>query len=345
MSQPIIFISYSHNDELEKDRLLTHLGGLQRAELIKTWSDDQIKAGADWKQEIDHTIAQAKVAILLVTADFLNSEFIVEKEVPALLTRREAGDLTIFPVIARACAWTDIDWLQKMNVRPKNGRPVWSDEGSHVDEDLADIAGEIAEIIGAKGSASLRSVQPSPNNSNKKDRGVSQQKVAVRLTMVVVSCLILGITSVLVWSLLSATNNLPTHPPVSSLTIEIPANVAWVNTGLTLQAGQFATASATGDVSLWNLPNGKASPNGGEFTCDKAEAEASAGRKYEDDCLMKDKPWGALIGRVGDGTPFVIGTSFRFESTNSGNLFLAINECCDWSDNSGAYQVTISLPK
>ena len=57
------------------------------------------------------------------------------------------GTLTLYPVIAKACAWQTIDWLAKMNVRPKNGRPVWGDGGSHVDRDLATIAQEVADIV------------------------------------------------------------------------------------------------------------------------------------------------------------------------------------------------------
>ncbi len=63
------------------------------------------------------------------------------------MTRHEQGELTILPMIARACVWKNIDWLQKMNVTPKDGQPVWSDGGSHIDEDLADIAEKIASLI------------------------------------------------------------------------------------------------------------------------------------------------------------------------------------------------------
>lgn len=144
---PSIFISYSHKDEQEKDELLSHLGVLQNAGLIDIWSDERIGAGEDWETEIDQAITKAKVAILLISANFLTSKFILQKEVPELLKRRDKEDLTVFPVIAKACAWKAVDWLTKMNVRPKNGKPVWSDAGSHVDEDLAVIAEEVAGIV------------------------------------------------------------------------------------------------------------------------------------------------------------------------------------------------------
>ncbi len=160
MPQPIVFISYSQKDEAEKETLLTHLGGLQREGLIESWSDDQIGAGADWERDIKQAIGRAKVAILLVTANFLNSEFIIEEEIPALLDRRDKEELLILPVIAKACAWKNIGWLREMAIKPKNGRPVWGDGGSHVDEDLAVIAGEVAAIAGGGEMAEIISPPP-----------------------------------------------------------------------------------------------------------------------------------------------------------------------------------------
>jgi hypothetical protein len=142
MTQPVIFISYSHKDKKEKDRLLSHLSVLQYQRLIGLWSDDRIGAGADWEQEISEAMTQAKVAILLISANFLTSDFILGEEVPTVLKRRQSEGLTVFPVIAKACAWEEVDWLTEMNVRPKNGRPIWG--GSRrVDEDLAAIAMEV----------------------------------------------------------------------------------------------------------------------------------------------------------------------------------------------------------
>ena len=151
MARPTVFISYSHKDEEEKEQLLSHLGVLRDADLIDLWSDDRIGAGADWEAEIRQAIDRAKVAILLVSANFLTSGFILQKEVPELLNRRDSEGLTIFPVIAKPCAWKRVDWLAKMNARPRDGRPVWRAAGIHVDEDLAAIAEEVANIVEREG--------------------------------------------------------------------------------------------------------------------------------------------------------------------------------------------------
>jgi hypothetical protein len=144
----MVFVSYSHKDESEKDALLSHLRVVQAgAEAIEVWSDDEIGAGEAWEAAIDKAVSRARVAILLVTANFLSSEFILRKEVPALLRRREQDGVRMIPLIARACAWKKVPWLVKMNVRPKNGRPVWDAGKPQADEALAAIAEEVAAIV------------------------------------------------------------------------------------------------------------------------------------------------------------------------------------------------------
>jgi len=147
MAQPLVLISYSHKDEAEKDALLDHLGVLRQHGLINPWSDDRIQGGSDWEQEIRKALAQARVAILLISVNFLTSDFILNKEVPRLLERRESEGVTVIPVIAKACAWKRVDWLAKMNVRPQNGEPIWGGESGRVDRMLAAIAEEVAEIV------------------------------------------------------------------------------------------------------------------------------------------------------------------------------------------------------
>jgi len=103
MPGPSVFISYSHKDEAWKDRLVPHLRVLQPEELLDTWDDRRIGAGANWYEAIQQAIERASVAILLISADFLTSKFILEQEVPRLLERRQTEGLHIVPVIVRPC--------------------------------------------------------------------------------------------------------------------------------------------------------------------------------------------------------------------------------------------------
>jgi hypothetical protein len=147
MTSPTVFISYSHKDEVWKDRLVTHLGVLQQEGLLDLWDDRRIGAGEDWYQKIEEAIAKASVAVLLVSADFLTSKFILSKEIPSLLERMDKEGLRIFPVIIRPCAWKHVKWLTRMNLRPKDGRSIQGGSEYQVETNLAAIADEIAGII------------------------------------------------------------------------------------------------------------------------------------------------------------------------------------------------------
>jgi transcriptional regulator with XRE-family HTH domain len=98
-----IFISYSHKDRLYFERLSVHLKPLDKKGLIEPWSDTRISAGAQWKKEIEKALSTAQVAILLISADFLASDFIVDNELPPLLTKANQDGATIIPIILKPC--------------------------------------------------------------------------------------------------------------------------------------------------------------------------------------------------------------------------------------------------
>lgn len=171
MGKPLVFISYSSEDEDLKDQLLSHLDVLERAGLVEVWSADQIGAGTEWQTEIDNTIDQAKVALLLVTANLLNSDFILDEEVPALLQQREETGLVIVPVIAKACAWQRVDWLARLVRHPERIRPIWRGPNSPVDETLAILANYVAKIVADE--TPLDSDWPPPEVEHKQSTGDS----------------------------------------------------------------------------------------------------------------------------------------------------------------------------
>lgn len=148
MSKPVVFISYSHKDEKEKNDLVKHLRVLSNE--FDLWVDDNIPGGGKWEQEIEKAIGTADMGVLLISANFLTSDFITNNEIPLLLRRCEKDGMLIYPIIATDCAWTNIEWLSEFNARPKNRVPVFQDGGKLADQELAKIAGEIVNILETK---------------------------------------------------------------------------------------------------------------------------------------------------------------------------------------------------
>lgn len=101
-----IFISYSHRDKAHLERLQVHLEPYRRAGVV-IWDDTRIGPGQQWREEIRSALAAAKVAILLVSADFLASKFIAENELPPLLTAAQIDGKVILPVVVGACNFVE----------------------------------------------------------------------------------------------------------------------------------------------------------------------------------------------------------------------------------------------
>src|SRR3954451_11359398 len=80
----LLFVSYSHSDREWVDRLLVLLTPLVESQRIKVWADRYMPVGEDWQREVEGAMARAKFALLLVSADFLASSFIMDRELPAL---------------------------------------------------------------------------------------------------------------------------------------------------------------------------------------------------------------------------------------------------------------------
>ena len=144
---PSVFLSYSHKDEDWKKRLRTHLGVLESEGLLDVWDDRRIEGGDDWFEEIQEAMAKASVAVLLISADFLTSKFILGEEVPKLLERRAREGLPVIPVIVATCAWDQVKWLQGIQGHPRDGRSLFSLQGDRRNQELTKIAKEILGIL------------------------------------------------------------------------------------------------------------------------------------------------------------------------------------------------------
>src|SRR5215831_7202524 len=95
-----LFISYSHQDEEWLTELKKFLKGLEEQD-VALWDDKLIDAGSRWREEIAKALAVARAALLLVSQDFLNSDFITREELLELLKKAEKEGLKIFWVPLR----------------------------------------------------------------------------------------------------------------------------------------------------------------------------------------------------------------------------------------------------
>lgn len=117
-----IFISYSHVDTIYLERLKVHLKPFEKKGQIDLWEDTKIKAGEKWKEKINSALDKAVIAILLVSADFMASDFIVDNELPPLLKAAEEKGKIILPLIVKPCRFTSDENLSKFQSinDPKN---------------------------------------------------------------------------------------------------------------------------------------------------------------------------------------------------------------------------------
>jgi len=144
---PTIFISYSQSDTRWKERLASFFNVFQHEGLLKVWHDGLIQAGGDWLPEIESAMAQARVAILLVSVRFLNSEFVRRREVPTLMERRQKEGLRVIPVIVSPCPWQKVPWLSGIQARPLRGKTLEGLRKVQQDELLSNLAEEVVELL------------------------------------------------------------------------------------------------------------------------------------------------------------------------------------------------------
>lgn len=148
-AKPTIFLSYSHEDSKWRDLLLRHLRVLVRENLAHVWDVEEIAAGEDWSSAIAQAVRDADLAVLLLSPDFLASDFIAEKELPLLLERRADEGLAVLPILVRPTAWTRVKRLAEVQFLNDPSRPLSELSDVERDKVIAEIASRIAELAAA----------------------------------------------------------------------------------------------------------------------------------------------------------------------------------------------------
>jgi WD40 repeat protein len=142
-----VFISYSHKDDKCLKDLIVHLKSLEYDEGIDVWNDTKLKGGDLWQEEIARAIAVAKVAVLLISADFLASEFIRAKELPLLLDAAVNDGATIIPLIVRPSRFSSHPSLNKFNAVNRVNNPLSRMGPDEYEQTLVELTEQIASAL------------------------------------------------------------------------------------------------------------------------------------------------------------------------------------------------------
>ncbi len=144
-----VFFSYSHTDAQHRDRLEKALAMLKRQGLIETWHDRRIVPGEHVDRAISAELEAADLILLLVSPDFLASDYCYAVEMQQAMKRNEAGDAHVVPIIIRPCDWKSAPF-GRLNALPTDAKPVtkWTD----ADDAFLDITEGIKRVIQARGA-------------------------------------------------------------------------------------------------------------------------------------------------------------------------------------------------
>jgi len=142
-----IFFCYAHEDEPLLNKLKTHLKPLQRMGLINVWHDRDISAGLKWEEEIDKHLNEANIILLLVSPDFMESDYCYGKEMQRALERAQRGEARVIPIILRPVYWQGV--LGTLQALPTDAKPVMSSSWQYEDEAFYNVTEGIRKVVEA----------------------------------------------------------------------------------------------------------------------------------------------------------------------------------------------------
>src|SRR5947209_12052879 len=140
-----IFICYAREDEELLKKLKAHLKPLQRQGLIDVWHDRDISAGTEWEHEINRHLNEAEIILLMVSPNFMDSDYCYGIEMKRAIERHERGEAQVIPIILRHVYW-QVDPISKLQALPRDAIPVISSRWHTQDEAFFDVTEGIQKV-------------------------------------------------------------------------------------------------------------------------------------------------------------------------------------------------------
>lgn len=157
-----LFISYSHQDEKYKDQLTTHLSSLKRRGVVKEWHDRKLIPGEEWDKSIKQELLDSDIILLLISADFLASNYCYDIEIIKAMDRHQQGEAKVIPIIVRPCDWKDLPF-SKIQGLPQDAKALstWTD----IDEGYLNVIEGIKSAINSR-EESVNNVEATKTETN-----------------------------------------------------------------------------------------------------------------------------------------------------------------------------------
>ena len=180
MSGIQIFISYAHEDEHHRKELVKHLEPLRREGLVEVWHDRMINAGSPLDETIKTNLQSSQVVLLLISPDFIASEYCYDMELETALRMNNEGKTTVIPVIVRPCNWHSLAFGHLM-ATPTDGRAITKfknvDEAYlEIEQAVRQVAKSLKEHQKIASNSSLNSSRPSNSATTNGDTHASSAR-------------------------------------------------------------------------------------------------------------------------------------------------------------------------